>query len=184
MKDCFNKFLIYIFLLINIIKCQNSNDYIDCTKLTIYKNGTFENGNINENINKNKTITSIQFNEKFVIYDCMNEKTDNYCTFYNEATLNGSLGLSLTQTCTQKEVTFEDNICCYYRKKVNDNITYGCLEVNKYEIQKFNRVFKNNQFDQWNISYNNSIIEIECNDKINKINKFIIFIFLIIFINL
>ena len=184
MNDCFNKFLIYILLLINIVKCQNSDGYINCTKITIYKNGTFKNDTL-RNISKNMAITSIQFNDYFIIYDCMNEITENDCTYNNENKSNDYLGLALSpQTCINKNVRVEDNICCYYRKKVNDNITYGCLEVNKYEIQKFNRVFKNNQFDQWNISYNNSIIEIECNDKINKINKFIILIFLIIFINL
>ena len=191
MKDCLNKCFIYIFLLLNIIKCQDSDDYINCTKLTIYKNGTFENGTISEYKSKNNTITSIQFNEYFIIYDCMNEIRENSCKFNNENKSNDYYGMGLSaQTCNGKKVSVDDNICCFYRKKFenntkDDNITsIGCLEVNKYEIQKFSRAFQDNQFDKKNNSYNSSIIEIECNDKINKINKYIILCFLIIFINL
>ena len=184
MNDCFNTFLIYIFLLINIIKCQNSDDYINCRKLTIYKNGTFKNDTKPQDISKNMTITSIQFNEYFIIYDCMNEITENDCKFNNETKSNELLGLALSpQTCINKDVSVEDNICCYYRENVRGIKSYGCLEVNKYEIQKFSRAFQDLQFDKKNSSYN-SIIEIVCNDKINKINKFIILFFLIIFINL
>ena len=199
MKAFSFKFLTHIYIIINIfifIKCQDEDnennkpleietENITCKKLIIYKNGTLSNKTINEDKSKNNTIISIQSNKYFVIYDCLKNITDNDCTSYNNNNSDESLSLSFSpHYCINKNTKGDkDNICCYYRENNSmGNISVGCLEVNQYEIHKFIRTFQDNNFE--NKNYNESIIEIECNDKINKTNKFIILFFLILFINL
>ena len=166
-----------------------SSETITCRKLIIDKNGNLTFSPIEEDIKYNSTINSIQFKESFIIYDCWNEiENDNVCKFnYNEEIIDNSdvIGGAVLE-CNKKEVKGDkdNNICCYYRIKFkNGNKTTGCLEINKYEFQRFRWALTDDQFDN-NTNYNDKIIEIECKDKINKINNFYILLFLIIFFNL
>ena len=212
MEAFFYKFLAYIYILINIcilINCddqkeniqtseattsineiENQNPNISCRKLTIDKNGKINSENITEDILYNNTIKSIQFKESFIIYDCWNE-IENACKFNsteNETDYTDTEESPFTaispENCIKRETQGDkDNICCFYREKfenVPNKTYYGCLEINKYEIQKFKWALTDNLFKR----NNGYILQIECNDKINKINKSFILLFLIIFINL
>ena len=181
---------------------NNLNDstasYINCKKLIIDKNGKLSIDNIKEENRYNNTIKSIKFNESFIIYDCWNETeidNQNSCK-YNSSENNSNENLTESTIsddpqkyedgsidCSKKEAKGDkDNICCHYRVKSENKLNNaGCLEINKYEFQRFKWAFSDYQYD--NVRYiNDTILEIECNDKINKINKFYILLFLIIFI--
>ena len=130
--------------------------------------------------NYNYNILSMQLNESFIIYDCLNS-TDG-CIYRNED--NENLTFTSQQECKNRQIQGDknDNICCYYRKKKgNENsIKTGCLEINKYEFQRFKWALSDEQFTSYeNNGTNDTIIEIECNDKIKKINIFNILLILI-----
>ena len=207
MKDCFYNFLISIIIFINIlflINCEDSTtivttdstestpDDINCRRLIIDKKGKINIDNITENSKYNNTIKSIQLNDYFIIYDCWNEtENQNDCKYNTSEDLdkNNSDDSQITDTslgCSKKiaKGDKDNNICCHYTVKLeNKTNNYGCLEINKYEFQRFKWAFSDYQLDKSEL-YNDSIIEIECNDKINKINIIFIILFLIIFISL
>ena len=192
MKKYFFKSFIYIYILINIfiyIKCQENN----YTKITIHKNGTIETEEIvNEN---NISITSIYYNESFIIYNYVNvsDLDNSYCMYYynysssnNDTTQYNFVDVPSQSSCTGKKPRDKDtdNICCYYRQKSNTTgIKYGCIEINKYEIERFKWGISDILYNDYNES--DIIMQIECNEKIYKTtNKYIIlFIILILFIN-
>ena len=179
-------------MLINIfiyIKCQEINN----TKITIYKNGTIKTEDIGND--DNIQITSIYYDESFIIYNYVNNSdfNDSHCLYYynysssnDDTTQNNFVGVPSQSSCSGKTPIekYKDNICCYYRQKSNTiGIKCGCIEVNKYEIKRFKWGISDKLYNDYNES--DIIMQIECNEKIYKTtNKYIIlFIILILFIN-
>ena len=193
MKESFNKFLIYIIINIFIfIKSQDSkiDEKITCKKLTIDKYGKISKINIIENSTKNDSILSIQYNESFIIYDCLNNNAANDCIYENPEIENEKERVMSRQDCIKRDIQGDKdkNICCYYVEKdtLKNHTISGCLEINIYEFQRFKWALSYDQFikNSYNNKTNETFIEIECNDKINKINIFTALLFLITLINL
>ena len=164
----------------NYITKDNCSDSA-CLKTIIYNNGSIEKYCIDDNKNKNQIITSIQYNESLIIYNCIEEGEGslNDCKYdyiKNE--------LDFSKNCFNLDTKFEDNICCLIRIKHEGRVlTSGCIELNKYEIERFRWGISSIQFE--NDSNNNSspVAIIECNDKISKINIIKIIFLLIMVIN-
>ena len=148
-----------------------------CLKTIIYKNGSIEKYCIDDNKNNNQTITSIQYNESLIIYNCIKEDYLKKCKY--DCIKNDT---DFSKNVFNLDTKFEDNICCQIRIKQEGRVlTSGCIELNKYEIERFRWGIPSIQFE--NDEYNNSspVAFIECNDKISKIN-IIKIIFLLIMI--
>ena len=186
--------MIYI-IIINIfifIKSQDSkiDEKITCKKLTIDKYGKISKINIIENSTKNDSILSIQYNESFIIYDCLNNNAANDCIYENPEIENEKERVMSRQDCIKRDIQGDKdkNICCYYVEKdtLKNHTISGCLEINIYEFQRFKWALSYDQFikNSYNNKTNETFIEIECNDKINKINIFTALLFLITLINL
>ena len=197
----FIKLYLHIYIFFNIltfINCEDEENYnFTCDRITINKNGI---KTIEENITtaKEDTIFSMKINESFVIYNCENDsqtpRDDEYsCMYYYNHQVNYSNAetFSPEQTpsinfCNRKHTRNKDNICCHYNEKNNEtNYTISqCIELNKYEIQRFKWIISIENFEKYQRNQtNNSIVRIECNNEIYKLNKYIILIFFIIFIN-
>ena len=146
-----------------------------CLKITIYKNGIVEKECIEDTIDKNyKERTSIQFNESFIIFDCLEEDKKESCPYY------GSIkGEAFNSGCSKYQLD-GDNICCNLRMKYNNARIGGCVEVNKFEIEKFKWILSDELFEKSNDT-EDIIGQLECTSKLYKINLFLI---LIIYINL
>ena len=197
----FIKLYLHIYIFFNIltfINCKDEENYnFTCDRITINKNGI---KTIEENIisAKEDTIFSMKINESFVIYNCENDSLtprddENSCMHYYNYSVDysGEETFSPEQTpsinfCNRKNTRNKDNICCHYIEKNNEKekpISI-CIELNKYEIQRFKWIISIENFDKYQRNQtNNSIVRIECNDEIYKLNKYIILFFFIIFIN-
>jgi hypothetical protein len=196
MANPFIKSFLFINIISNIFLYINCEDYnITCEKMIINKNGTITNDKAKAK--KNYTTFSIYNGESFIIYYCYDNKTNldkMYCmSYYNNSDNNKDID-SIDNTpspssCMKKKTNDEDSICCHYRKKIIDNgtkVDAGCIELNKYEIERFKWNIPDPTFYSYNETNNienKSIIQFECESELFKLNKYIFLIFFIIFFN-
>ena len=153
-----------------------------CLKITIFKNGTINKTCIEEPP-ANKKSFSLEFNETFIIYDCLPEDQKK-CKF-NISSDSILTSDSSVENCKRQDTEDKDSICCYYLEKNSSNNTFGCREINKYEFERFKwglnyDLFQNYKFNNTNDS--EIIAEIECNGKNLNLNKIIFFFILLIFL--
>ena len=208
MANPFIKSFLFINIISNFFLYINCEDYnIKCEKMIINKNGIIITRDTAKA--KSNTMFSINYGESFIIYNC-DTKTNhdvNDCMSYYDYSDNGndiidSTDSSLDSTpssldstsssldsipspssCIKKKIKNEDdNICCYYRKKNSAKIIPGCIELNKYEIERFKWNTPDLNFSNYNQS-DKFIIQFECESELFKLNKYIFLIFFIIFFN-
>ena len=158
----------------------------ECFKITIDINGTINKYCIKNENNKTNIKTSIFVNNTFIIFDCMkkDDEKSKKCQYKNNSneTYSSISDEPSSSNCIQKETSNDNNNdCCYFVEKNNDaDINFGCIEVNKYEYERFK--WSGIISEKFN-NYSNFIgIKgyIECNSHISKIN-ILILISIIIF---
>ena len=168
-----------LFFLIYIISNIFSGSYcenITCEKIILNKNGIIRhNSSIITVINatkKNAMVFSIDKREEFIIFNCYNKsKNDSddcmyyYGDNYNDSP-NNELEAPSPSFCRRRNTANKNNICCHYREKkiiTNDIKTISrCLELNKYEIERFKWIISDNTFNNFNTSNNSVMHEICC----------------------
>ena len=191
MASSFIKTFLFINIISNIFLYINCEDFnITCEKMIINKNGIITNDTTKA---KNNTMFSINYGESFIIYNCDNNKTnfnDNDCMFYYD--YNNSKRSSLDSapspsSCMKRKTrNKDDNICCHYRKKKrienSTEVISGCIELNRYEKERFKWNIPDSKYNKYNET-NNYIIQFECKSELFKLNQYIFLIFFIIFFN-
>ena len=172
---------IKIFLIINIFYfCQTQDEDCiiensTCLKIILYKNGTIDKECVPNlvDIEKYKDDPySIAFDDKIIIFEC--EKNETVECIYNNT----------NSPCSELNTTNKDYNCCQLKEYNNatgkENET--CIEINKYEFERFKglgeKQFKENLNDK-----KNNISILICFSKLYKINKSLLFLFLLIFSN-
>ena len=131
---------------------------------------------------------SINYGEEFIIYNCEDKTNLNadYCMFYYDydSTVPSIGNTSSSSFCMRKKIKNEDNICCHYRKKkgIENEVNSGCIELNKFEIERFKWNIPDSKFESYN-DPDKYIIQFECESELFKLNKYIFLILFIIFFN-
>ena len=189
LKFFFCASFVSIFLFVNCTelkypKTKEDCEANQCLKITIFKNGTINKTCIKDPSYANRKSFSLEFNETFIIYDCLEEEKKK-CKF------NISSNSSLTsdpsvENCKRQDTEDKDSICCYYlEKNISNENTYGCREINKYEFERFKWGLNYDLFQNYKFNINGTEIigEIECNGKNLNLNKIIFFFILLIFLH-
>ena len=181
MNHCLLNTIFYFLILINILFYSNctisKDDCINqCFKKIIYRNGTVNSLCVDDEKSvKEEIITSFKNEDSFIIYDCA--KKENYGECQNNIQEDSVSGQPSASSCIKKKTKNDDNICCYYMERQENEsvVNYSCIEINKYEIDNFNSI-------AFNLDNNaNGIVKIECYNKIYKIKKFFILVLFLIY---
>ena len=169
---------IKIFLIINIFYfCQTQDEQDEenstCLKIILYKNGTKDKESVENlvDIEKYKDY-SIVFEDKIIIFKC--EKNGAVECIYD----------NISSSCSELDTTNKDYNCCQLKEYNNatgqENET--CIEINKYEFERFKGLGEE-QFKENLKNEKNNLAVLICFSKLYKINKFLLFLFLLIFSN-
>ena len=167
-------------------------DYSNCanyTKITLYRNGTVKDEAIFIDKEIANTIEhemlSIVDGNKLIIYE--NNNSQSICSYSNTENSNVSLDDCNDLTPKVKEEN-KNNLCCLL--ETNDTkgiIDNRCVQVNKYEINRFRGITKNilnyykqnNKFNK-NLEYDRVGI-LTCYSKYYKINELLFLSFYLYF---
>ena len=172
--------------LINMTR-ENCSDE-ECFIITIDMNGTINKDCIKNEYNKENKAkikkTSIFSNNTFIIFDCISTQDEEYkkCYYkYNSKETNWSISDEPSPSnCKKNKKSNNDNDCCYLVEKNDTDTNFGCIEVNKYEYEKFkwSGIIREQFGNLKDLTEAKGYIE--CNSHISKINILIlisIFIF-------
>ena len=173
-------------MLFNKKDCKPDNDR--CLKITINKEGEISKECVYDVKNAGlNTINSLVVKDEIIIYDCVSDKKESEC-IYSLNSIGGNNTYDLSNepspnTCIRKKTINSNNDCCYFRETINQTklntsskINYGCIEMNKFEIDKFKFMINEEKISEFIKNNNISRGMIECYSRIYKINISIIFI--------
>ena len=191
MGSSFLKIIYHTFIVINlffIIICDDEDNSMDVLKLTLNNEGYIDRDYINIPNNDTK-IVSIAFNEKLILYDYNNSEENCTDTLLNPSNTNEDDTLG---DCISKVANDNENFFCFLNmtyKDENGTIFYPkcCIEVNKYEKDRFkgitlDKYIKYINFNFSNIENDTIIGHFSCDSTLYKINKlFFILLFIYIF---
>ena len=172
-------FIIFIFNFCRTFEgCDNH-----CLKIILYKNGTIQK-NCTDNLdNESDDVpNSITFDDKIIIFEC--EKKDKVTCIYNPKEENQNL------TCSELNTTNKDNYACCKLKEYNketDSKNYSCIEIYKSDFGRFKGLGDKQFEDNLNIDDREKRKDLSvliCFSNLYKINIFLIFLFLLIFLNI
>ena len=128
---------------------------------------------------KNEGISSLVINDELFIYNYYQPK-NGACNYYS--TYPGANSL---EDCRNLNTSDNNNLCCFLNEtEINNNsdfITSGsCIEVNKYEIDRFKGI-NSNKFGKYKNENITGKFYLACDSSFSKINKFI-FYFLFLYL--
>ena len=156
----------------NIKLCEKGDC---CLKITINKYGFVEKECVKDRKSvEDELVTSIEYTKSLIIFDCVPENKKR-CKYHStDTTISGCMEFELEG----------DNICCNLRLHKNgSNPESGCMAINKYEFATFKYVLNDELINKTiNSNDNETIGQLECNSKFNKINIFLFVIFYILFL--
>ena len=188
MKNFILKIFLYLYIIISKFSITRNETFNKenckdekCLKITIYNNGTIDKECVvDEDYIKKDIRTSIALKNTLIIFDCAKKNSTNYnkCQYnLNDGTNN----LDVNQCKDNGTSDEKNNECCYFKEKYNNND--GCIEVNKYEYERFkwNGIIRDN-FSNINNDSTEKIGYIECNSNISKINILILINLLIFYL--
>lgn len=190
MKSFVLKLFLYLYIIISS-KCSITGQEViskenctneECLKIILYNNGTINKTCVMNDYIKKDIRTSIVLNDMFIIFDCLKKDSTNYnkCQ-YNLNDVTNNLD---EKECKNIGTSDDDNNeCCYLEESYNNNNNNSCIEVNKYEYERFkwNDIIRDN-FSNINSDFSEKQGYIKCNSNISKINILILISLLIFYI--
>ena len=127
---------------------------------------------------KNEGISSLVINDEFLIYNYKPKNGD--CDYYSTYSLANSL-----EECRNKNVSDNNNLCCFLREtenieddstnSINFTTSGSCIEVDKYEIDRFKGI-NSKKFDTFKNDNISEKFYLECYSSFYKINKIIFYL--------
>ena len=132
---------------------------------------------------KNESISSLVINDELLLYNY--QLKNGACNYYSTYQSVNSL-----EECRNYNTSDNNNLCCFLRETefIEDNSTNStnfitsesCIEVNKYEIDRFKGI-NSNKFGKYKNENITGKFYLACDSSFSKINKFI-FYFLFLYL--